>query len=669
MSERLIDSYLKGIEVRRTVRNWPEDVRAIVDGYRAHTIISHAVQKDAIQNAWSARKKKKGIGWTFTFELVEGRNIKFLLMTDEGTTGLTGRVLSPEEYEKDLPGEERWGRFEGVSFTQPRIERTLGSRGRGKFIFVGSSKEHTILYDTLREDGTYRFGFRTVEKTESPIFAIDGEEGKQKLLEMTGNLISSLSVIGTRVIIINPVDELIDDIKKGLFIRHIGETWWEIILKYNATIRVRAFGKEQIVRIPEEFALADDDSRKFKVWIKENQRIPAGFREIRIKKIHILYNVNKSIPDNIRGIAIQRDGMKICTIEPGYLGREIAEKMYGYITFDSDTEEALLEDEGIEHYSYDFRRSLPGTVKRLVEDEIMKFAREKLGYGVDAREVRRQQQRNAERRALVAINRFAKEIGIGVGPGGTTRKKRKDIKREWKEVRIRMEELSLPRPADLRVNYGESISNIKAKIVNDSDAEAIVKFKLFLRLSGRSGREIKTYAEQDVIIPPQHSSDYFGPYQETFQETDFPDKGGYTIAAKIVSLRDDNKGDILDIEARTFYLEEDPPPRGFFEKCEPLEFPERAKMIMAECLAGERGGLALQYNLNHPAQEAVQDQEDDLAAYLVWLMGHEMCRYDLLQESPVLFDTEDKDNPDTVLRKTLRKIGEFVYRFRMGEFD
>ena len=100
-----------------------------------------------------------------------------------------------------------------------------------------------------------------------------------------------------------------------------------------------------------------------------------------------------------------------------------------------------------------------------------------------------------------------------------------------------------------------------------------------------------------------------------------------------------------------------------------MEFPERAKIIMSECLTGERGGLVLQYNLNHPAQEAVQDQEDDLAAYLVWLMGHEMCRFDLLQEKPVLFELADKDNPDAVLRKTLRKIGEFVHRFRMGEFD
>jgi len=664
MTERLIDSYLKGVEVRRTVRNWPEDVTAIVDGYRAHTVVPHAVQKDAIQNGWSARRNRKGREWSFTFELLIAQDRKFLLMTDQGTTGLTGRVLTPEEYEMDLPSEERWGRFEGVAFTQPRAERTLGSRGRGKFIFVGASKEHTILYDTLRSDGSYRFGFRTVIRTESPVAAYDGDEGKQKLKDMTDNLIHPLSSVGTRVIIVSPVDELVEGLKKGQFLRYIGETWWEIVLKYGATIRVKVDGREQIASVPKEFDLKDEDSRRYKVWVRRNQRVTVGFREIRIKNLHMVYSSERPVPEDIRGVAIQRDGMKVCMIEPRYMGREIAERLYGYINLDADTEEALLEDEGIEHYSYDFRRSLPGAVKRFVEDEMMRFAQEKLGYGVDARELRRQQQRNAEKRALVAINRFAREIGIGMGPGrrgggggGGPRTP--------KEIYIEFGDMNFPRQDDLRVNYGESISNIKARIVNGSDAEVIVRFKLFVRFYDRL---IKTYAERDSVIPPQHSSDYIGPYQETFQDTDFPNTGRHTIVAKIISLKDEDKGKELDVESRSFYLEEDPPERGLFEKCEPMEFPERAKMIMAECLTGEWGGLVLQYNLNHPAQEAVQGQEDDLAAYLVWLMGHEVCRYDLLQENPVLFNSEDKNNPDAVLRKTLRKIGEFVHRFRMGEF-
>jgi hypothetical protein len=662
MSSRLIDNYLGGVEVRRTVRNWPEDVKGIVDGYREHTTIAHAVQKDAVQNAWSAKKNKKGRGWSLTFELVEAKNMNFLLMTDEGTTGLTGRVLAPEEYEMDLLGKERWGRFEGVAFTQPRAERTLGSRGRGKFIFVGASKELTILYDTLRDDGTYRFGFRTVIKTESPVAAYDSEDGKRKLREMTGNLVKPLSSVGTRVIIVDPLDELVSDIKSGRFLRNIGETWWEIIQKYGATIKVKADGQEQIAGVLGEFDLRDADSRKFKVWLRRNQRIVGGFGRVQIKNLHIVYNADRSVPEDVRGVAIQRDGMKICAIEPRYIGRDIAERLYGYINFNSDTEEALLEDEGIEHYSYDYRRALPGAVKRIAEDEMMRFAQEKLGYGVDARELRRQQQRNAERRALVAINTLAREIGIGVGPsrgggGGGPRTP--------KEVFIECDDMDFPRQYDLRVNYGETISNIGARIVNNSDTVVIVRFKLFIRFYDRL---IKTYTEQDFTIQPKHSSDRIGPYKETFQQTEFPSTGRHTIVAKIISLKDEDKGTEIDIENRSLYLEEDPPQYGLFEKCEPMEFPERAKMIMAESLTGERGGLVLQYNLNHPAQGAVQDHEDDLATYLVWLMGHEMCRFDLIQERPALFEIRDKDNPDAALRKTLRKIGEFVHRFRTGEF-
>ena len=537
MPERLIESYLNGIEVRRTVRNWPEDVKAIVDGYRSYTTISHAVQKDAIQNGWSARITRKGKEWSFTFELLETDERNFLLMTDRGTTGLTGKVLTPEEYEKDLPAEERWGRFEGVAFTQPRAERTLGSRGRGKFIFVGASKEYTILYDTLRNNGTYRFGFRTVIKTESPVAAYEGEEGRQKLREMTGNLIEPLSTVGTRVIIVNPIDELLEDIKKGRFLRYIGETWWEIILKYNATIKVKAGGRENTAAIPEEFDLKEEDSRNFKVWIKKNQRLPVGFREIRIKTLHIVYRSDRTVPEDIRGIAIQRDGMKICTIEPRYMPKEIAERLYGYINFDADTEEALLEDEGIEHYSYDFRRSLPGAIKRFVEDEMMKFGREKLGYGVDAREVRRQQQRNAERRALTAANAFARALGIGAGPGRT--RMGPGGERIAKKVRIQMEELSLPRPADLRVNYGESVGNIKAKVVNDSERDLVLRLKLFLRYYDKV---LRVFLEEDIEVKAHSISKVFGPFEEDFTEDKYPDKGKYTIVSKIVSLMDEDKG-------------------------------------------------------------------------------------------------------------------------------
>jgi hypothetical protein len=664
VSEKLIDEFIKDVKVRKTVRNWPADIKSIVDGYRSHTTISHAVQKDAIQNGWSARKNKKGKGWSFTFELIEGSKDKFLILHDSGTTGLTGRILSAEEYEVDQPGEERWARFEGVAFTQPREERTLGSRGRGKFVFVGASKESTILYDTLREDGTYRLGFRTVEKTESPIYAWDGETGRKKLTEITGGLVSSLESAGTRVIIINPIDELITDIKKGVFVHYIGETWWEIIQKYQVTIKVKYGKKEQIAEVPKYSVLKEEDSKQYKVWFRRHQKIPGTIEQILVKELHIIFDHDNVIPEDIRGIALQRAGMKICTIEPRYMDRKIAERIYGFINFDEITEELMLDDEGIEHYSYDFRKAVPGAIKRYVDEEIYKFAKEKLGYGIDAREMRRKQQQNAERRAIVAVNNIAKEVGIGTGPGRGTGGGGAGPKKP-KKIYIEMQDVIFPRERDFRINYGEKISNIIFKVVNESDSEITVRSKLFLRFYDKL---IKTFNEQDIRLPPKSSSGFIGPFDQIIAESEFPDRGRYTLVARILSLNESTKGDELDIEKRSFYLEDDPPIRGLFEKCEPLEFPERAKTILAECLKGESGGLVLEYNLNHPSQKAVENNEDDLAAYLVLLMGHELCRYDLEQETPVLFKAADRDNPDTVLQITLRNVGNFLYKFRQGEF-
>ena len=665
MPGRLIDKYLTE-PWRRTVRNWPSEINAIVDGYRSYTTIPHAVQKDAIQNSWSARKDKKGKEWNFTFELLEAKGMRFLLMTDCGTTGLTGRVLTPEEYEKDLPAEERWGRFEGVAFTQPRSERTLGSRGRGKFIFVGASKEYTILYDTLRDDGLYRFGFRTVERTESPIYAADGENGKQKLREISGNLIEPLSTIGTRVIIVNPVDEIVSAVKKGLFVRHIGETWWEIILKYNVAIQVKFDGKEQTATIPAEFDLKSEDAQKSKTWISKNQKISVGYRDVKIKNFHIVYSGGEPVPEDIRGVAIQRDGMKICTIEPKYISKEIGERLYGYINFDSDTEEDLLSDEGIEHYSYDFRRTTPGAVRRYVEDEIMRFAQQKLGFGVDAREIQRQQQRNAERRALLAANAFAHKIGIGSGPGrrgthgGTT------AEREIKKTRIKMEELLLPRSNDLRVNYGESVKNIKIKIINDDGRGIDLRLKIFLRFYDKT---IKTFFEQDISVKPHLETDEFGPFEEEFAEDNYPDAGKYTVVSKIVSLMDEDKGTEFDYKTKIFYLNEEPPTKGLFERCEANGFPdeEPIKFWMGYGEYGSERGLVLYYNVKHPSYTSVAGNEEDLTEYILRIMAPEICRYDLMYEDPIIFKSSQRDDPQEILKSEQKVIGELIYKFRKGE--
>ncbi len=667
----LKNDFLKSIDLtkaRPTVINWPNQVRAIFDGYKGYRGIPHGVQKDAIQNAWDARIDKKGRGWSCSFEFILGEKYNFFTITDRGTHGLTGRVLRPEELEFDLPAEERWGRFENVAFTKEPSEEALGSRGRGKFIFVGASEISTILYDSLREDGTYRFGFRTIIKIGSPIEAYDEEAGKSKLRELTQGVLQPLKETGTRVIIVNPISELVDCLKSGEFLRYIGETWWEVLLKYaqhGVKIDVKFDRKTFNAKIPDEFKLPEDDRRNYKVrFLKDGFKITVSGNEFRIKRLHIISNRKESLSEDLRGISWQRGGMKICAIKPTYMDRDISDSIYGYITFDKKTEKILLMDEGPEHYSYSFRRSLPGTIRRRIEDEILKFAREKLNWGIDTRELRRQQQRNAERRALLAANNFARALGVGKGPRKPG--EGEGEKREAKLVRIQLEELKLPRSGDLKVNYNEKIENIKARIVNDTDLSVTIRFKLFLRFFDKI---IKVYSEEDTTIPPKSRSHEFGPFDEVLTEKGFPDVGKYTVVAKIVSLMDADKGAELDYKTKSFYLEEDPPMRGLFERCEAFGFPdeEEVKYLMGYSETGSERGLVLNYNVNHTAYTAVGDIEDDLAAYILRIAGHELCRYDLLQEKPVLFKPEEKDDAGTVLSHMREIVGKLLYKFHRGE--
>jgi hypothetical protein len=177
-------------DIRATVINWKNNLSSIIDGYNSVAPnIAHAIQKDAIQNGWDAKVRGNGGGWSFEFELLNHDGTNYLAMTDNGTTGLTGRILKPKDLEQDLPIEEKWGRFENVAFTKDPSENALGSRGRGKFIFVGASKKKTICYDTLRHDGLYRFGVRWLELTDSPIAAYENKEAKKKLREILGGLL------------------------------------------------------------------------------------------------------------------------------------------------------------------------------------------------------------------------------------------------------------------------------------------------------------------------------------------------------------------------------------------------------------------------------------------------------------------------------------------------
>jgi len=655
---------------RPTVINWPANLLQIVDDYRSCRGVPHGVQKDAIQNAWDARVAKHAKGWSVTFELLKPKKGKnFLVITDKGTTGLTGKILEKSELQEDLPAEEKWGRFENVAFTKAPSEKALGSRGRGKFIFLGASKHHEvktpegetvqnlILYDTLRADGIYRFGYRTIVTTDSPIDAFDNDEGRGKLEQLTEGLIEPLNKIGTRVIIVDPDNELINDIESGKFIGYIGETWWEIIDKYNAKIEVKVGDKVWKAKVPDEFVLPEKDSRNFKVWIQRNVALPVK-GNFRIKTLHIVRRINGSVPEELQGVAIQRSGMKICSILIKYVPQEITDSVYGYITLDTKLDEAIKTDENPEHYWFDFKKSLPRAVKQYIEDELAKFAREKLELGIDPRKIQHERQTNAEQRAVFAINKIASKLGlIGKGVGPPTPPLSPPPPQPTKELFIDIPPFEFPRVIR-RVNYGEAVKNIRLIATNNSKKSAKVGLKMYLLFGGD---ELLYYIKNEVVEINAGDSKEFGPFEQYFTENGFPGRGRYIIRAKMVSLEKKTKGDIIDEISRHFFLEQDPPEKGIFEKCEALDFPEEMEKITGEAVAGEAGGYIFQYNNNHPAKKAVDTEEDNLADYLVMIMAHELPWIDLRRETPTQFTEKELESPEAIAKKISIIIGEILH--------
>lgn len=658
-AEKFFDEHMKE-GYRDTTTNWLGFVSQVRDGYERFMGVPHGVQKDAIQNGWDARKCKKGTGWSFEFEFISGKGRELFTMSDSGTHGLTGRVITDsKEYYEDMPKELRWARFESLAFTKASAE-DLGSRGRGKFIFVAASKENIIFYDTLLEDGTYRLGTRVVTQIGSPVKHWEGEKAKKKLSEITNGLIKPLKKVGARIIISEPVYELVDAIKSGDFEKYVSETWWEIIQKYDAKIYVTVNGKRKRVELPSEYPLPERDEKEsgLFVWIKEHQKIPSI--EYKIRKLHLVFS-EKGVDELLREIAVQRKSMKVTTIKSEYLPKNISDKIFGYVTVDDDLEREIRKYESDEHYSIAYRNYVLQSFRTHVLNEIFEFAKKKLGYGKDPKEVKRERQRTAEQKAIDRINEISSDIGL-LAPGKRTKKKEKrEVKeRLAKPVHFHMLEPEYPNAGTLRINYGEKLGNIGTSIMNNTNKDVKVKMKIFIRFSDRS---LKVFVDKNIMVSANSESKPEGPFEETFTESSYPNKGKHILTLTLVSMDEKTLGEKIDKRTRGFYLEQNPPVGGIFEKCKPVKFPDEQKYIMGYAEPGEEGAYVLVYNTEHLEYKENETWEERLAFYLFRLMAYEVCRIDMTSDEPVMFEKEDKEDPEKILNLILDKIGEFIFRY------
>ena len=601
----MLDENIDWTTARSRPVNWIQICDNVADSYPRG--MAHGVQKDAVQNGVGAILGAKAL--QFVFELVDNPKGRFLTMTDGGTVGLTGRVLSREEYAEDLPPDERWGRFESMGFTRPEPD-SIGARGQGKFVFVAASKCRLIVYDSLRADGTYRMGYTQAKINDCPMDHVDGEEGRGRLRDMTG--LEPVTETGTRVIIVDPVDEVVRAVRDGELLSAVEETWFRLVEKGRADIRVIAGDRVQRVGVPAPFPIPAQDSSHAKVWKRENVDIRIGVERYRVKRLEVGYQVRGRVPEELRGVAIIHFGMKICSIQMDGPS-EIRDRVFGFVEFDADLDRELrkTENQSPNHYELKYRRRVPQVVRAFVEEQLRQFGEAKLGLRTDIRATRQRIQEDAERWALQQLSRFATELDLFGGRGGI-RAPTNGGGPAHKDVGLVMHSLAFPVPERApRVNWGERIEGFLVEAFNRTGESRSVAVSVFV-LQG--SRQIVVSQPRRVVSLAPGGRQSYGPLAVEFARRFFHEPGHYVLRALMVDPADGTRLDELN---RHIWVEEDPPFKAPFDVQAAPSFPPPNESRQWAMRVDPDGHAMLLYNVGHAAYRYAEDDDVELRLYLL----------------------------------------------------
>lgn len=450
--------------------------------------LAHGVQKDAIQNGFGARKVKNERrackDWKFYFEIKELNGSRALIFWDEGTSGLTGDILSAEEINEksarqELGPDQRLGRF----LTRFESGECLGpgTFGRGKLIFQAASENYHIIVDSRRSDDDKYIAFdRKIEGASlvQPEKPFCDSEAEDFMRSSTSNALQSLTEYGTRIIILKLREDVIGAIRKSFapasergryaddFMKMIEETWWEILYKFDAKIFVRMNGQEKQVSItPPLSSILSSRDRKdgFRVHRKSNLTIVVDNRPCRIKELKLVINPEQ-IDADLQEVWIQRKKMKVGDISKQiYIHHRFRNKFCGYFVLEPGLEDIIEQAEGTTHYGFSLVKKGIYQIRQKLRTEIQLFE-SKLGVRSEHGEDRAVQDIN---KAIKELNEMAEDFGLltdhSVGEKETP-------------LEIRLDSFTLPNPDSLRIELDDEIGPIQYRIINKKSDAQIIKF-------------------------------------------------------------------------------------------------------------------------------------------------------------------------------------------------
>lgn len=666
-------------------QNREADLKAILENYEDK--VGHlnwlidALQKDGIQNCWDARLNKASNNWSckiFYQKLSSGMDV--LGIEDKGTAGLTGSIpVNVDDVVLALQSndpEERLAYFSSSNWSK-KAEDALGSRGRGKMVFIGASKKNMIYFDSIRsDDEIYIFGKTYLDQNKSiSVDILSGSEAEEKREEIFGKEIKTLDTVGTRILIPYPKEEVLYGFENEKIAEYIQHTWWETLEKYHADIQIENDGWVKKVEPSVWLPVA-------KLGVKETEsyeNIPLNSNNgLRIKRISLAYLGDKEIPDLYKGIAIQRSGMVVQHVDVSKLiGDSIGNKIFGTVELDKKLENEIRLNEGPEHYSIMWTREIPRQLRIVIKEKTLEFAK-KYKLIEEEKKTIYAQQRQAEVAIQKELNELARDLGFKYGTGLEINKKKKHVREPDEPLRISVPDFETPFVTG-RVNYGQSLRGLYAIPINNTNetVNALLRVYIVHNESTFKKENIDLLLEQEISLDSQ--TDLKVGWEKLEIDSSFP-AGQYFFKAKMIAMEDKKIDDNLQFEkgdeiyrtvSRAFYVEEDPEDKGIF-KLQREESNDKKKYFRWEF---EDKTWIIYWNGSHPSFQRIADDEELLQAelrkmsYIIFFSI--MCSEDkvLTEENKKskLFSREElTDNTfDDLLQIVFRKQSEILWnKFR-----
>ena len=663
---------------RDAVANYISICHSIADSYPVS--IAHGLQKDAIQNSVDARKGKK-LPVHVVFQVIENEHGTFLTFTDSNTVGLTGDVMGSASGYRNLGSDDHWARFEAFAFTKNDPD-ALGARGQGKFIFLRASRQYKMVYDTLRDDGVYRLGATQATETGRQVYPHYGESwedstAKAKLFELCG--LEPLREVGTRVIVCDPLPEVLEEIESDDFERAIQETWLCAIEKQQLNVQINTARGSKVIGMPSPYPLPDADTPDVKTWIYEKDfndfEISSADGTFKIKKFHAACFREDSIQDDLQGIAIVQNGMKISSLNLGMAPPDIAGRITGFIEFDRELDRELRKgkNQHPNHYDLKWRGSTPRAIKQFINKQLNAFGRQKLGIGENEKEKQKRLQNSAEKEAMELFRRFAPDVDLrsprpGPGPGPADPNPDPQPP-PHKEIGLMVRTRFPDEGKKPRIDWGETISLLVQVFNKTADSvEGLLSARVLL---GDSCIEVLLDNSRVALAPSENGPfvvkpDDASPIRVNIDASRYKVPGEYRIR---LMLTDAESGSQLDVRTVRFWVEDNPPHRMPFN-LEPAKLSTH-RTWQAHDLDDDP---TIYYNTSHPQYRYAQESEEMQADYLftICLEGalhfiltrphtDQGADYHPLNTDEIVKSSEDM-MPEKVFEEISRYMSEVLWR-------